>query len=101
EGTKMPGVKVWAKEHYDWSDPETVKWTVTESNFSAPGSYVSATITPRDGGGSKVHLTWDRTPTSFVGRLIMFMIVRSKGKPIVASFKKAMDKLDGPGSSPA
>ncbi|HEX9237063.1 MAG TPA: SRPBCC family protein [Actinomycetota bacterium] len=94
EGTKMPGMKVWARERYDWSNPDTVTWTVQESNFSAPGSYVSATVTPREGGGSHVHIVWDRTPTSLVGRIVMFAIVRTKGKPIAASFKKAMDKLE-------
>src|SRR5689334_10376187 len=51
EGTKAPGGAVWAVEHYDWSDPETVKWTVKESNFCAPGSWVSATITPKGDSG--------------------------------------------------
>jgi hypothetical protein len=46
EGSKVPGGVIWAKEHYDWSDPDTVTWTVRESNFCAPGSYVSARITP-------------------------------------------------------
>ena len=34
EGTRG----LWAREHYDWSDPQTVKWTVQESNFSSVGS---------------------------------------------------------------
>jgi hypothetical protein len=25
EGTKSPGMTVWARERYDWSDPETVR----------------------------------------------------------------------------
>src|SRR5438309_89162 len=88
EGSKMPGTQIWAKEHYDWSTPGTVTWTVQESNFCAPGSYVSARVTPRDGSGSRIHITWNRTPTSFVGRMATFMIRASKGKPIVASIKK-------------
>jgi hypothetical protein len=94
EGTKAPGMTVWAKEHYDWSDPNTVRWTVRESNFCAPGSYVQATVTPRDGGGSRVHIEWNRTPTSFSGRVTAFLIKATKGKPVAASFKKAMDKLE-------
>jgi hypothetical protein len=94
EGTKAPGMTVWAKEHYDWSDPELVRWTVQESNFCTPGSYVSARIAPRNGGGSRVHIEWDRTPTSFKGRVAAFMIVRSKGKPVASSFEKALRKLE-------
>src|SRR4051812_30209243 len=43
------GGAIWARERYDWSDPETVVWTVLESGFSTPGSFVSARITPPDG----------------------------------------------------
>jgi len=94
EGTKMPGSAVWAREYYDWSEPGVVTWTVRESNFCAPGSYVSSTITPRDGGGSRIHITWNRTPTTMVGRVAAFMIRKTKGKPIAASFTKAMRKLE-------
>ena len=52
EGTKRGGLNVWAKEHYDWSQPGTVTWTVKESNFCTPGSYVKAEIRPRAGGCS-------------------------------------------------
>ena len=69
EGSKMPGTRIWAKERYDWSASEQITWTVQESNFCAPGSYVSAAIAPRGDGGSRIHLIWDRTPTSLVGRL--------------------------------
>ena len=101
EGTKSPGMTVWAKEHYDWSDPNTVRRTVRESNFCAPGSYVQATVTPRDGGGSRVHIEWNRTPTSFSGRVTAFLIKATKGKPVAASFKKAMDKLEREPGQPA
>jgi hypothetical protein len=94
EGTKMPGAAIWAKEHYDWSTPGLIKWTVKESNFSAPGSYVSAAISPRTGGGSRIHVTWDRTPSSLLGRILMTMIRATKGKPVRASMEKALQKLE-------
>jgi hypothetical protein len=94
EGTNSPGMTVWARERYDWSDPETIRWTVQESNFCAPGSFVSARVTPRDGGGSDVHIEWNREPTSMKGRVAAFLIVRTKGKPVAASFEKAMRKLE-------
>jgi hypothetical protein len=99
EGTKNPGMTVWAKERYDWSDPQTVRWTVQESNFCAPGSYVAATITSREGGGSRVHIEWNRTPTSFGGRVATLLIRLSKGKPVAASFRQGMSRLEaGTGS---
>jgi Polyketide cyclase / dehydrase and lipid transport len=94
EGSKMPGATIWAKEHYDWSTPGTVTWTVRESNFSAPGSYVSAKVTPGEKGGSRIHVTWERTGTSFVGRLAAALIKLSNGKPVAASIKKALGKME-------
>jgi Polyketide cyclase / dehydrase and lipid transport len=94
EGTKFPGAKFWAKEHYDWSDPDTIRWTVKESNFSAPGSYVAATLRKREDGGTRIHIEWNRTPSSFMGRVAMAMIVMSKGRPIAASIQKALRKME-------
>ena len=99
EGTRNPGMAMWAKERYDWSDPDTVRWTVEESNFCAPGSYVAATITPRQGGGSRVHIEWNRTPTTLGARIAMLLIQLSKGKPVAASFRQGMSRLEaGTGS---
>lgn len=93
EGTRLPVGQFWAKEHYDWSDPETVRWTVVESNFCAPGSFVSATIEPHD-GGSRIRLHWERTGTSLLGKLMGQVVVLSKGKPVAASFEKGLRRLE-------
>jgi hypothetical protein len=93
EGSRMPGMTVWAVEHYDWSEPDLVVWTVKESNFCAPGSYVSARFAPLPGGGSRIHITWNRTPTSFAGRVATLFIVASRGKPIAASFRMGMERV--------
>jgi hypothetical protein len=93
EGSKMPGMAVWAVEHYDWSRPDVITWTVRESNFCTPGSYVSAAIAPRRGGGSRIHVVWNRTPTTFGGRFAAFVIVATKGRPVAASFQRAMKIL--------
>ncbi|MDQ1512559.1 MAG: hypothetical protein QOC59_401 [Microbacteriaceae bacterium] len=94
EGNRVPGGAVWAKEHYDWSDPETVTWTVVESNFCAPGSRVKATIRPNGSGGSRIHIDWSRTPISFSGRLGMLMVTGTRGAPIRASIRKALARLE-------
>lgn len=84
--------RFWAREHYDWSDPDTVRWTVQRSNFCTPGSFVTATVLPRDGGGSRIHIHWERTPTSLPGKLAARVIVLTKGKPVASSFKKSLRK---------
>ena len=94
EGSKMPGGQIFARERYDWSDPALVRWTVIESNFCAPGSSVSAEIKPRAGGGSRIHVTWDRSPTSLQGLIAALLIVVTRGAPVAASFRMAMRKLE-------
>lgn len=101
EGTKMPFSAFWARERYDWSAPDTVRWTVQESNFCAPGSYVAATLRPRPDGGTRVEIHWERTPTSLTGKLASRLIVATRGKPLVASVKKALRKLEASQNAPA
>jgi hypothetical protein len=94
EGSKLPGMTIWAKEHYDWSEPGTVRWTVEESNFCAPGSYVLATMHPRPAGGTRIDIEWNRTGTTFGGRMAVRMIRLAKGKPVLASVEKTLRKLE-------
>lgn len=94
EGTKMPFGAVWAVEHYDWSEPGTVRWTVAESNFCTAGSFVSARLEPRAGGGTSVRIHWERTGTTLVGKLVCKLIAATKGKPVASSFEKAMRRLE-------
>lgn len=98
EGSKAPGGTVWAKEHYDWSDPDAVTWTVRESNFCAPGSYVSARINPNGSGGSRIHITWNRTPTSVAGRIAAFLIVATRGAPVASSLRMGLKRLEAEGT---
>lgn len=94
EGSKAPGGVVWAVEHYDWSDPRTVKWTVKESNFSVPGSYVSATVTPRAEGGSHIHITWNRQGSNLMGKLVARLIVLTRGAPVKSSMRKGLATIE-------
>jgi len=90
EGNARP--KVWARERYDWSAPGVVRWEVLESNFCNPGSYVQATISPQ-GPGSHVEIEWNRTPSTFAGRL-MIMMMKVAGPKILRSYvRKSLDKV--------
>ena len=91
EGSTKP-TKVWARERYDWSKPDTVRWTVLESNFCTPGSFVEARVEPKD-GGSRVHLTWSRTGSTFGGRMVV-RFMRVMGPTILRSYvRKSLDAL--------
>jgi polyketide cyclase/dehydrase/lipid transport protein len=93
EGTRLPFGTVWARERYDWSDPNTIRWTVIDSNFSAPGSFVSATLEPNE-SGTRVKIHWEREGTTLFHKLMMRMMVATKGKPVAQSFRKGLRKLE-------
>jgi hypothetical protein len=86
------GGQVWAKERYDWSRPGFVRWEVIESGFCTPGSYVQAEVAP-SGGGSRIHVTWQRQPTTLLARVMLGLIVLTRGGPVKASLKKGLDRI--------
>jgi hypothetical protein len=93
EGTGGKRSPIWAREHYDWSTPGVVTWTVQESPFSKPGSFVSAKVDPKQGGGSRIHVTWKREGKGLSG-VVIGLIKLTNGKPVAASIKKALRKLE-------
>jgi hypothetical protein len=51
------GSPAWTVARYDWSDPDVVRWRVTESSYGGGGDGF-VRITPREGGRSSVHAEW-------------------------------------------
>jgi len=68
EGTG--GFNVWEKTHYDWSKPGEVRIDVDDSNTFETGSYWLYQVTPRSGGGSHVHMEFDRRPKNLKGQAL-------------------------------
>jgi hypothetical protein len=95
EGNKFP--KIWARERYDWSKPGVVRWEVLDSNFCTPGSFVETHLSPGSGGGTDLHIVWERTPTSMTGRLAFGMIMLTRGAPIRSSVNSAFKRALKPG----
>jgi hypothetical protein len=61
---------VWERSRYDWSRPGTVRIDVQDSNAFEPGSSWVYEVTPKPGGGSHVHMEFDRRPRNFKGRVL-------------------------------
>jgi hypothetical protein len=93
EGNKSP--RIWARERYDWSTPGLVRWEVLESNFCTPGSFVEARLSPGPDGGTKVHIVWERTPTTIPARLGFVLIMLTRGAPVRSSIEAAFKKAGG------
>ena len=56
EGNPWPIGLVWERLRYDWSQPDSVRGTVVESNLFKPGSTWEIHATPAAGGGSRVEI---------------------------------------------
>jgi hypothetical protein len=91
EGQDRP--TMWAREHYDWSTPGTVTWTVTESSDLAPGSFVSIRAAAAADGGSDVRGTWERTGTTLKARAIVMLMSVAGRKVLGDYFRKVYDGL--------
>jgi hypothetical protein len=92
EGSGSGPMGVWAVERYDWSEPGVVRWKVEDSNAFASGTELVVRITPRDGGGSRVDVRWERAGKTIKGKMIVGVISALKAKPIFDSYRKVFDK---------
>lgn len=84
EGQNFP--KLWAKWHYDWSEPNSVVLTIVECDDLEPGGFMSLTAAPRD-GGSAVRGVWHQTSKSVRG-LLAVTLMRFVGRRSLASYYK-------------
>jgi hypothetical protein len=67
-----PGSPVWVVSLYDWSDPQVVRWTFTESSYGGGGEGL-VRIAPREDGGSSVHAEW-RTANARRQKPLLFLV---------------------------
>ena len=88
EGTRA-GIGVnWERCRYDWSQPGSVKATVTSSNVYAPsGSSWELRATPTD-AGSRVEMIWRREFTSSSRGRVFGTLFRLIGKPIFRRYAR-------------
>ena len=71
-----PHSPVWVVSRYDWSDPEMVRWVVTDSSYGGGGEGV-VRAAPRAGGGSLVHAEW--TSTGIRRQRLLLLVVHHTG----------------------
>ncbi len=82
EGTDVLG-GVWAREHYDWSQPGLVRLELLESADFRPGTLIEYRVTVGPGGGCHVAVDFQRIARSprgrFVGAVVQLRGVRRFG----------------------
>ncbi|MGK5679981.1 SRPBCC family protein [Actinoplanes sp. URMC 104] len=68
-----PRSPFWVVARYDWSDAAVIRWTVVESSYGGGGAG-SVRITPRPGGGSRLHVEWTNTGARLSQRPMLFLL---------------------------
>jgi Polyketide cyclase / dehydrase and lipid transport len=85
---------IWAREQYDWSDPDLVVARVLDSNIFGPGSRWELRARPTAAGGSRVEWTSLRQPNSLKGHLLV-LVLRVAGRPLLRGYlHKTLAKLE-------
>jgi hypothetical protein len=90
EGYRGP---IWNRERYDWSQPDRIVFTAVDSGFAEPGGQVVVDIAPGTGGGSIVHVVWQRTGRGILGKLFVGLIGLTRGAPVRRSIRMGMDRI--------
>ena len=96
EGNPWPIGYVWERLRYDWSEPGSVKGTVTDSNLFKPGSTWELKANPTD-GGTRVEVIAVRHLRGFKGRLLTPVFPLGLAKRTVADhLRRFLTKLEEP-----
>jgi hypothetical protein len=78
EGSIQPTL-MWERDYYSWSPPGRVRWTVKESNYSAAGSCLEASIQKTAAGASQVHVECNRRGAGLKGKVLIALVVLTGG----------------------
>jgi hypothetical protein len=91
EGSLYPAL-IWERDHYEWS-ADRVRWTVQESNYCEPGSYVEVTVRKEAEDGSQIRVEWNRTGVGVKGKVLIALVVLTGGGNIRRKvFQQAFDR---------
>lgn len=85
--------RIWVRERYDWSVPGRVEFTAVDSGFATPGSYVAVDIESAQGGGSTLHVTWERQGKGVFGKLFVALMALTRGVAIRRSFEAGLARI--------
>jgi hypothetical protein len=89
---------VWERLHYDWSDPNHVKITTTDSNMFSGASGYTYTLTRLPNGTTDVDVVIVREGKNFKGRVLSGVLgtigKRSLGKAFANSVKAIEARSD-------
>jgi hypothetical protein len=86
EGTALPGVDVWERVTYEWTD-SAVHSVVTDGKIFRPGGTVEFRVEPH-GDDSRIINTYDRRSKTLLGRSLGAILQLSGDAPIERTFRQ-------------
>ena len=85
---------IWERLYYDWSDPNQVVLTTTDSNVWESGSSYTYTFKRQPSGSTGIHVVLVREGKNFKGQVLGFML-RTIGRRILEkAFEKSLRAIE-------
>jgi hypothetical protein len=85
---------IWERLHYDWSDPNRVTMTTTDSNVWGGASGHTYTFTRHPNGSTEVDADVVREGKNFKGR-VLGLVLRTVGRGVLEkSFKNSVRAIE-------
>jgi hypothetical protein len=92
EGTDVLG-GVWAKEHYDWSEPGIVRLRLMDAIDFRAGTEIVYRVTAGPGGGCHVTVDFQRIASSLRGRVVGVAVQLSGARRFTADLRVTLERL--------
>ena len=92
EGTDVLG-GVWAREHYDWSEPGIVRLRLVEAVDFKPGTEIVYRVTARPDGGCHVSVDFQRIASSLRGRVVGVGVQLGGARRFAADLRVTLERL--------
>lgn len=92
EGSDVFG-GIWARERYDWSNPNRVRATIQESNIFRQGGVWEMHVEGKD-RGSRVEVLYHRQSKGLKGRLVGALTQIMGRRVLTRDLKKTLDILE-------
>ena len=90
EGSVEPDI--WARERYEWAG-SVITIRALESNFCVPGDGTRIDISPREWGGSKIELAWEREAATPEWQPLMDAMRQDGEQYLLAGYRDAWEAL--------
>jgi hypothetical protein len=85
---------IWERLHYDWSNPEHVVLTTTDSNLWGGHSGDTYTLTPRPDGTTDIDVVIVREGKNLKGKLLASFLGTVGKSALVKAFDKTVKAVD-------